>query len=185
MKRRAVLIHIINWWQAATWCRERRHSPGSVLSSHCFLLRRPLLRLGVKVLFVGLRTFKRGTWWQKVFNYVFLPLKRWFQFNSRIVRTHFASLRTLNNWKMSYIFRWSSQCSRRRLCLSSLLIGSGTAKKAQNYKTREKLFPGNAKRLTHRNLTQRQSLLFQLQKTIKMSLIPLINFWFVASGVKM
>ena len=128
-----------------------------------------------------------STWWQ-MFNYVLVPLKRWFQFNSRIVRTHFASLRTLNNWKMiagtrSYIFRWRSQCSRRRLCLSSLLIGSGTAKKAQNYKTREKLCPGNAKR--YRNLTQRESLLFQLQKTIKMSLISLINFWFVASSVKM
>ena len=69
--------------------------------------------------------------------------------------------------------------------LSSLLIGSRTAKKAQNYKTREKLFPGNAKRVTYRNLTQRESLLFQLQKTIKMSLISLINFWFVVSGVKM
>ena len=68
---------------------------------------------------------------------------------------------------------------------SSLLIGSGTAKKAQNYKTRKKLFPGNAKRVTYRDLRQRESLLFQLQKTIKMSLISLINFWFVASGVKM
>ena len=56
VKRRAVFIHIINWWQAATWCRERRHSPGSVLFSHCFLLRRALLRLGVEVLLVGLRT---------------------------------------------------------------------------------------------------------------------------------
>ena len=35
-------------------------------------------------------------WWQ-MFNFVFLSVKRWFQFNSRIVRTHFASVMTLNN----------------------------------------------------------------------------------------
>ena len=29
--------------------------------------------------------------------FVLLPQKRWFQFNSRIVRTHFASAMTLNN----------------------------------------------------------------------------------------
>ena len=27
-------VNTINWWQAVTRCRERRHSPGSVLSSH-------------------------------------------------------------------------------------------------------------------------------------------------------
>mgnify|MGYP000636362090 FL=1 len=46
----------------------------------------------------------------KMFNFVFLSVKRWFQFNSRIVRTHFASVMTLNNKEMtaetqSYIFR--------------------------------------------------------------------------------
>ena len=40
VKRRAVLLHKINWWQVATRCRERRHSPGSVLYSHCTLPRR-------------------------------------------------------------------------------------------------------------------------------------------------
>ena len=65
-------------------------------------------------------------WWQ-MFNFVFLCLKRWFQFNSRIVRTHFSSKITFNNWKMiaeprSYIFRWRSRFSRRRVCLSSLLF---------------------------------------------------------------
>ena len=64
-------------------------------------------------------------WWQ-MFNFVFLCPKRWFQFNSRIVRTHFSSILTLNNWKMiaetrSYIFRWRSRFRRRRVCLSSLL----------------------------------------------------------------
>ena len=63
-------------------------------------------------------------WWQ-MYNFVFLPLKRWFQFNSRIVGTHFASVMSMNNWEMiaetpSYIFRWRSRCCRRRLCLSSL-----------------------------------------------------------------
>jgi len=48
-------------------------------------------------------------WWQ-MFNFVLLSLRRWFQFNSRIVRTHFASVMTLNYWETvartrSYIFR--------------------------------------------------------------------------------
>ena len=64
-------------------------------------------------------------WWQ-MFNFVFLRPKHWFQFNSRIVRTHFSSIRSLNNWKMiaetrSHIFRWRSPFRRRRVCLSSLL----------------------------------------------------------------
>ena len=52
--------------------------------------------------------------------------KLWFQFNSRMVITHFSSIMTLNNWKIiaetrSYIFRWLSRFRRRRVCLSSLL----------------------------------------------------------------
>ena len=50
----------------------------------------PVLQLCVDVV---------GIWWQ-MFNFVFLPLKRSFQFNSRIVRTHFASIMTLNNWEI-------------------------------------------------------------------------------------
>ena len=38
-------------------------------------------------------------WWQ-MFNFVFLCPKCWFQFNSRMVRIHFSSIMTLNNWKM-------------------------------------------------------------------------------------
>ena len=62
--------------------------------------------------------------WSQMFNFVFLCPKRWFQFNSRIVTTHFASIMTLNNWKMitemrSYIFRWRSCFRRRHVCLSS------------------------------------------------------------------
>ena len=64
-------------------------------------------------------------WWQ-MFNFVSLPLKRWFQFNSRIVWTHFASVMTLNNSEMiaeirSYIFIWRSCCRRHRVCLNSLI----------------------------------------------------------------
>ena len=64
-------------------------------------------------------------WWQ-MFNFIFLPLKRWLQFNSRIVKTHFASIVTLNNSEMiaetwSYIFRWRSRCHRRHVCINSLL----------------------------------------------------------------
>ena len=65
-----------------------------------------------------------SVWWQ-MFNFVFLCPKRWFLFNSRIVRTHFSSIMSLNNWKMiaetrSHIFRWRSRFRRRRVCLSSL-----------------------------------------------------------------
>ena len=64
-------------------------------------------------------------WWQ-MFNCVFLCPKRRFQLNFRIVRTHFSSIMSLNNWKMiaetrSYIFRWRSRFRRRRDCLSSLV----------------------------------------------------------------
>ena len=62
-------------------------------------------------------------WWQ-MFKFVFLCPKRWFQFNSRIVGTHFSSITSLNNWKMiaetrSYIFFWRSRFRRPRVCLSS------------------------------------------------------------------
>ena len=60
-----------------------------------------------------------------MFNFVCLSLKRWFQFNSRNVRTHFASTMALNNWEIiaerrGYIFRWRSRCRRGLVCLSSL-----------------------------------------------------------------
>ena len=86
-------------------------------------------------------------WWQ-MFNFVFL----WFQFNSRIHRTHFSSIMTLNNWKMiwgtqSYIFRWRSRFCRRRACLSSLMTIC-----------RRSLHQGNKE--SRRNL--RQKFLFQI-----------------------
>ena len=64
-------------------------------------------------------------WWQ-MFNFVSLTLKRWFQFNSRIVWTHVASVMTLSNSEMiaemrSYIFSLRSCCRRRRVCLNSLI----------------------------------------------------------------
>ena len=65
-------------------------------------------------------------WWQ-MFNFVLLCPKRLFQFNSSIVRTHFSSIRSLNNWKMvaetrSHIFRWRSRFRPLRVCLSCLLL---------------------------------------------------------------
>ena len=52
--------------------------------------------------------------------------KRWFQFNSRIVKAHFSGIMTFINWKIAEmrgdIFRWRSRFRRRRVCLSSLLI---------------------------------------------------------------
>lgn len=52
-----------------------------------------------------------------VFNFV-LPQKRRLQFNSRIVRRHFATVMTLNNWEMvaqpqSYVSRWRSCCCQQ------------------------------------------------------------------------
>jgi len=66
--------------------------------------------------------------WCQMLVFIFLCPKRWFQFNSRIVRTHFSSIRTLNNWKMiaeprSYISRRHSRFRRRRISLSSLISG--------------------------------------------------------------
>ena len=54
---------------------------------------------------------------------------RWFQFHSRIVRIHFASVMYLNNYQMivetrSYIFRSRSRCRRRNLCLRYLARGA-------------------------------------------------------------
>ena len=60
-------------------------------------------------------------WWQ-MFNFVFLSVKRWFQFNSRIVRAHFASVMTFTETR-SYISRWRSLCRRRRVCVNSLISG--------------------------------------------------------------
>ena len=43
--------------------------------------------------------------WSQMFNFVLLCPKRWFQFNSRIVRTHFLSIMTLNNWNAKLHFQ--------------------------------------------------------------------------------
>ena len=65
-------------------------------------------------------------WWQ-MFNFVFSMSQALVPTYSRIVRTHFSRIMTLNNWKIiaetqSYIFRWRSRFRRRRLCLSSLFF---------------------------------------------------------------
>ena len=67
-------------------------------------------------------------WWQ-MFNFVFLCPKRWFQFNPRIVRTHFSSIMSLNDWKKIRETRShissddvNSRFRRRRVCLRSLII---------------------------------------------------------------
>ena len=75
-------------------------------------------------------------WWEMLI-FVFLCPKRWFQFNHRIVRTHFSSIMTLSNWKMiakprSYIFRWRSRFRRRRVRLSSPYWEGGKGLKLEN-----------------------------------------------------
>ena len=67
-------------------------------------------------------------WWL-MFNFVFLSLRGRFQFNSKIVRSHFASVMTLNNWEMiaetrSYIFRWRPRCRRHRRCFLIALVAN-------------------------------------------------------------
>ena len=62
-----------------------------------------------------------------MFNFVLWSQKCWFQFNSRILRTHFASIMTLNHSEIiaetrSYIFRLRSRCRRCRVSLSSVII---------------------------------------------------------------
>ena len=64
-------------------------------------------------------------WWH-MFNFVLLYLKGWFQFNSRIVRRHFASVMTYINREMfaetrSYIFSL-----RRRVFLNSNMPNTST-----------------------------------------------------------
>ena len=66
-------------------------------------------------------------WWQ-MFSFILVGPKRWFQFNSRIVRTNFSSIMTLNNWNMiaetpSYIFRWRSRFLRRRVLTTDPATG--------------------------------------------------------------
>ena len=81
--------------------------------------------------------------WSQMFNFVLLCPKRWFQFNSRIVRIHFSIIMTLNNWKMiaetrSYIFRWRSRFRQRRVFLSSLIILTGSQKIYRNLRKANK-----------------------------------------------
>ena len=79
-------------------------------------------------------------WWQMLV-FVFLCPKHWFQFNSRIVRTHFPRIMTLSNyWKMiaepqNYIFRWCSRFRRRRVCLSSLITNHRHTKSLTSWRT--------------------------------------------------
>ena len=70
-----------------------------------------------------------GSRWWLSFNFV-LSLKNCFLFNSRIVRTQFASVMTLNNWEViawncnfaflvetqSFSSRWRFRCRQSRLC---------------------------------------------------------------------
>ena len=60
------------------------------------------------------------TWaYHDKFSIVFLPLRRWFQFNSRIVRTQFASVMILNNWK--------NDCSNAKLHFQVTFLLSSTS----------------------------------------------------------
>ena len=79
------------------------------------------------------------TFWNELFGSCVddetLSLKRWFQFNSRIVRKHFASIMTWNNWEIiaetrSYTFRWRSRCRWLRLSLSFLFLNQDRRQEA-------------------------------------------------------
>ena len=61
------------------------------------------------------------------FQFGFLSPNCWNEFNSRVVRIHFAGIVTRNHWKIiaeteSHIFRWSSRCRQRRPFLSYLML---------------------------------------------------------------
>ena len=63
-----------------------------ILKTFSFSLRREMTCFAV--------VWTTWAWWWQMFNFVFLCLKRWFQFISRIVRTHFSSIMSLNIRKM-------------------------------------------------------------------------------------
>ena len=105
-------------------------------------------------------------WWQ-MFNFVLWSQKLWLQFNSRKVRTHFASAMALNYWEIiaetrGYIFRWRSRCRRGRVCLSSLIVRGSELKRfllylddllslhAKNCPTRKHTYCGRLLFLSHK-----------------------------------
>ena len=114
-------LHIWQWKTLFLHALHVHFSSFDILKTFSFFLRREM-------------TSFSGVWTTLAYrmtnvNFVHLWPKRWFQFNSRIVRTHFSSIMTLNNWKMiaetrSYIFRWRSRCRRRRVYLSFLRVHS-------------------------------------------------------------
>ena len=112
-------LHIWQWKTVFLHALHVHISSFDILKTFSFFLRREIC---VDDVSIG---------WQ-MFNFVLLSQKRWFQFNSRIVRTHFASAMTLNNCdiieeRRSYIFSWRSRGRRSRLCLSSLMMSDETS----------------------------------------------------------
>ena len=90
----------------------------------------------------------------QVYNIAFLPKKRWFQFNSRIVRTHFASMMILNNWEIiaetrSYIFGWRSRSRRRCFCRNSLTCGEREIGRSGQRKTKARTRLNHNRNLKH------------------------------------
>ena len=123
-QRRQPKPHKFAYWQWKTVSLHALHvhfSSFDILKTFSFFLRREMTCFAV--------VDDVSIWWQ-MFNFVFLSPKCWFQFNSRIVTTHFSNIMSLNNWKMiaetrSHIFRWRSRFRRRRVCLSSLILLTG------------------------------------------------------------
>ena len=88
-------LHIWQWKTVFLHALHVHFSFFDILETFSFFLRRQMTCSAV------VWTTWAYIWWQ-MFNFVFSCPKRWFQFNSRTVRTHFSRITwmTLNNWKM-------------------------------------------------------------------------------------
>ena len=116
-------MHIWQWKTVFLHTLHMHFSSFNILKTFSFFLRRDLFE---NDLFYSCAD-DMSIWWQMINYFVFLCPKCWFQFNSRIVKTHFSSMMTLNNLKMiaetqSYIFRWCSRFHWHHVCLSSWLF---------------------------------------------------------------
>ena len=112
-------LHIWQWKTVFLHALHVHISSFDILQTFSFFLRREMTSFAV--------VWTTWAYDDKImFSFVLLCPKRWFQFNSRVVRTRFSSMMTLNNCKSiaerrSCIFRWRSRFRRRRVCLSSLI----------------------------------------------------------------
>ena len=125
-------LHIWEWKTVFLHALHVHFSSFDILKTFSFFLRREITCFAVVW-----TTWAYDDKCSILFSYV--RPKRWFQFNSEIVGTHFSSIMTSNNWKMivetrSDIFGWRSRFRRRHVCLNSLKHGLEREQKSQEGK---------------------------------------------------